>query len=75
MFLQHRNVSRVALVYGPETAANNRPAYHDSPYNVKQYVLSSRIQLLASIPVSYRLKSEDEIKSLQKLRRKVHDQY
>jgi hypothetical protein len=62
--LQYRNVTRVALIYGPETAANNIPAYHNSPFNIKKYILSSTIQLIASIPVPYRLKNENDEKNI-----------
>jgi hypothetical protein len=62
--LQYQNVTRVALIYGPETAANNIPAYHNSPFNIKKYILSSKIQLLASIPVPYRLKNKNDEKTI-----------
>jgi hypothetical protein len=62
--LQYHNVTRVALIYGPETAANNISAYQNSPYNIKKYILSSKIQLLASIPVPYRLENKNDEKNI-----------
>jgi hypothetical protein len=54
----------VALIYGPETAASNISAYQNSPYNIKNYILSSKVQLLVSVPVPYRLNNENDKKGV-----------
>jgi hypothetical protein len=57
-------VTRVALIYGPNTAGGIGPAFQDSPYNIKNDILSSKIQLVANIAVPYRLLNEKDKKSV-----------
>jgi hypothetical protein len=59
-FLEYYNVSRVALIYGSESSNSIGPAFQDSPYNIKEEILASKIQLLANIAVPYRLLNEND---------------
>jgi hypothetical protein len=73
--LEFQNVTRVALIYGPDTAVNSGPATQESSYNIKNIILSSRIQLLASIAVPYRLNSEIDKRSVFELIKNVDARY
>jgi hypothetical protein len=66
-FLEKYNVSRVALIYGPESSKNVGPAFQNSPYNIKNAILSTKIKLIANIAVPYRLLSESDKNSTFKL--------
>jgi hypothetical protein len=57
-------VSRVALIYGPQSPDNIGPAFQNSPYNIKDDILASEIQLIANIAVPYRFLNEKDKKSV-----------
>jgi hypothetical protein len=66
-FLAKYNVTRVALIYGPESSKNFGPAFQNSPYNIKNAILSTKIKLIANIAIPYRLLSENDKNSTFKL--------
>jgi hypothetical protein len=63
-FLEYYNVSRVALIYGPESYDNIGPAFQDSSFNIKKEILASKIELVANIAVTYRLLNENDKKTV-----------
>jgi hypothetical protein len=63
-FLQYHNVSRVALIYGPDSPNHIGPALSDSPFNMKDDILTSKIQLVANIAVPYRLLNKNDKKTV-----------
>jgi hypothetical protein len=63
-FLEYYNVSRVALIYGPESSDNIGPAFQDSSFNIKNEILASKIELVANIAVPYRLLNENDKKTV-----------